>query len=143
MDEYGAGIWSGWLRFHTPLRTGGRRFLTHAEDTADAYRDLEDAFPDRCPLTVWPDPGGFLSFANSIDGDHLGWLTEGEDPDAWPLIVWPRHADQGPPLEGGLIGTLLAWQRGTLAAPGLATLDEDDDPVEFAGFRPWDDSAYW
>ncbi|WP_371591910.1 hypothetical protein [Streptomyces virginiae] len=145
MDGYGAGIWSEWLRFHTPLRVGERRFLTHVEDAADAYRQLKDGDGDATwyPLAVWPEPGGFLPFANSIDGDYLGWLTEGEDPDTWPLIVWPRHAHQGPPLEDGLIDTLLAWQRGTLVTPGFAALDEDDDPVEFAGFRSWDDRAYW
>jgi hypothetical protein len=104
---------------------------------------LKDNYPDRYPLAVWPEPGGFLPFANSYDADHLGWLTEGPDPDAWPLIVWPRHADPQPALEGGLIDTLLAWQRGTLATEGLAALDEEDDPVEHAGFEAWDDSAYW
>ncbi|MFK0256305.1 hypothetical protein [Streptomyces sp. NPDC090445] len=143
MDGYGAGIWSGWLRFRTPLRTGERRFLTHVEDTVDAYRQLKDGHAGPYPLAIWPEPGGFLPFANSIDGDYLGWLTEGGDPDTWPLIVWPRHANQGPPLEGGLIDTLLDWQRGTLATHGFAALDEDDDPVEFADFRSWDDRAYW
>ncbi|MEV4615812.1 hypothetical protein AB0K43_24955 [Kitasatospora sp. NPDC049258] len=46
-------------------------------------------------------------------------------------------------MEQGLIDTLLAWQRGALRTAGLATPDEDDDPVEFAGFEPWDDSACW
>lgn len=142
MALYGGGWFSQWLRFLTPLRTGERRFLTHVRTTLDGYRKLKGNHPDSFPLVPWPEPGGFLPFANSIDGDQLGWLTEG-DPDAWPLIVWPRHASQGPPLEGGLVDTLVAWQRGTLVAPGLAGLDEDDDPVEFAGFEAWDDSAYW
>lgn len=143
MDLYGAGCWSGWLRFFTPLRTGERRYLQHVESTTDGYRQLKGNHPQWYPLATWPEPGGFLPFANSIDGDQLGWLTEGDDPDNWPLIVWPRHADQGPPLKQGLINTLLAWQRGTFSTEGLAALDEDDDPVEFASFESWDDSAYW
>ena len=143
MEVYGAGDWGTWLRFLTPLRTGERRFVTHVEETLDAYRMLKDNYPDGYPLAVWPEPGGFLPFANSYDADHLGWLTRGPDPDAWPLIVWPRHTDQGPALEGGLINTLLVWQRGTPAVPGLAELDEEDDPVEHAGFQAWDDCAYW
>ncbi|WP_282704072.1 SMI1/KNR4 family protein [Streptomyces sp. CC219B] len=144
MDTYGAGIWSDWLRFHTPLRTDGRRFATHVEETLDAYRSLRAGYPEAQPLAAWPEPGGFLPFANSIDGDYLGWLTRGDDPDTWPLIVWPRHARQGPPLEHGLIDTLLAWQRGTLSTEGLPGLDEaDDDPLDFARFRAWDDRAYW
>jgi hypothetical protein len=143
MEVYGAGDWGTWLRFLTPLRTGERRFVTHVEEALDAYRMLKDNYPDGYPLTVWPEPGGFLPFANSYDADHLGWLTQGPDPDAWPLIVWPRHTDQGPALTGGLIDTLLTWQRGTPAVPGLAALDEEDDPVEHAGFDAWDGHAYW
>ncbi|MEU8892553.1 hypothetical protein [Streptomyces sp. NPDC048442] len=144
MERYGAGVWSDWLRFFTPLLPVDheRSFLTHVEEVLSGYRQLRDAHPDMCPLPVWPDPGGFLPFADSIDGDNLGWLTEGDSPDAWPLVVWPRHAAQGPPLEGRLIDTLLAWQRGTLATEGLPGLDQDDDPVEFAGFTAWDTHAY-
>jgi hypothetical protein len=43
----------------------------------------------------------------------------------------------------GLIDTLLAWRRGTPATPGLDELDEEDDPVEYAGFDAWDDDSYW
>ncbi|MFI0038889.1 hypothetical protein ACH4NS_25820 [Streptomyces mutabilis] len=143
MDVYGAGCWSQWLRFLTPLRTGERRFVTHVEKVLGAYRSLQDGYPEEYPLALWPEPGGFLPFANSIDADHLGWLTEGDDPDGWPLVVWPRHAPQGAPLEGGLVDTLVAWQRGRLVTHGLAGLDEEDDPLEFAGFEAWDDRAYW
>ncbi|WP_377268086.1 SMI1/KNR4 family protein [Peterkaempfera sp. SMS 1(5)a] len=144
MELYGAGCWNNWLRFRTPLRTEeGRRFLRQVESVADAYESLGEDDPEEYPLTMWPEPGGFLPFATSLDGDHLGWLTEGADPDAWRLIVWPRHAPQGDPLEAGLIETLLAWQRGSLDEEGFAGLDQDDDPVEFARFEPWDDRAYW
>lgn len=102
---------------------------------SDGYRDLRESFPEDFPLAAWPEPGGFLAFANSIDGDELGWLTQG-DPDRWPVIVYPRHDDQGPPLPGTLTETLLDWMRGRLDAAGFATLDPDDDPLEFLGFVP-------
>ncbi|MDC0767728.1 SMI1/KNR4 family protein [Streptomyces sp. HD] len=137
MEVYGSGCWSGWLRFPAPLRTAAPRFMAYVEETLEAYGDLKDGSPDWYPLNTWPEPDGFLPFADSIDGDHLGWLTRGEDPDAWPLIFWPRHADQGPALRSGLVDVLLAWQRGRLVTPGLCTQDEDDDPVEFAAFEPW------
>ncbi|CAL9631420.1 hypothetical protein SUDANB105_06093 [Streptomyces sp. enrichment culture] len=144
LEVYGAGAFSEWLRLHTPLRTGERRFTTLAGEILDGYRRLRRSHPDDFPLPVWPEPGGFLPFGNSIDGDYLGWLTEGPDPDSWPLVFWPRHARQGPPLAGGLVETLLDWQRGNLVTPGLAHLDEEhDDPLEWAGFRGWDAGAYW
>jgi hypothetical protein len=142
MDRYGAGGWSNWLRFFTPLRTNGRGLADHAAQVLDGYRSLPADFPQYHPLPVWPEPGGFLPFARSIEGDNLGWLTEG-DPDTWALIISPRHADQGPPLPGKLIDTLLEWLRGRFETEGLAGLDELDDPLEFIDFKPWDDEAYW
>lgn len=99
-------------------------------------------FPDLNPLAVWPEPGGFLPFANSIDADEICWLTTG-DPATWPVLVRPRHAEQGPPLTGTLTALLLEWPRGRFPAPGFAELDEDDDPLDFIGFEPWPDAAYW
>ncbi|MFD4259793.1 hypothetical protein ACFWR9_19760 [Streptomyces sp. NPDC058534] len=72
MDLYGAGSWSEYLRFLTPLRTGERRFATHVETVLGAYRSHRDRFPESYRLTAWPEPGGLLPFANSIDADHLG-----------------------------------------------------------------------
>ncbi|ONK11504.1 SMI1/KNR4 family protein [Streptomyces sp. MP131-18] len=142
MSRYGAGCWMGWLRFLTPLRTGEDGFVRHVAQTLNGYRTLREHDPQGHRLPLWPAAGGFLPFANSIDGDQFGWLTEG-DPDGWPLTVWPRHADQGPPLPGTLTEVLLAWLRGTLSAEGLPGLDRDDDPLEYATFEPWTDASYW
>lgn len=143
MDLYGAGIWRDWLRFHTPLREGKVCFTEHIDYFTEAYSSLKESFPEDFPLTVWPEPGGVLPFANSIDGDHLGWLTQGDDPDSWPLIMVPRDGEQGPPLDRGLVDVLLDWQRGDSTLEDFPELDEDDDPVEFAGFEPWDDTSAW
>jgi hypothetical protein len=140
MDIYGAGTWMNWLRFYTPLRTGNG-FANQFATTLTAYRELRDEFPEYYPLAIWPEPNGFLPFASSIDGDELGWLVSGA-PDTWPLIVWPRHADQGPPLPGSLIDTLLDWLRGRLDTDGFTTYDPLDDPLDFIAFEPWTDESY-
>lgn len=141
MNRYGGGCWSNWLRFYTPLRTNGGGLAYQAARVLDGYRSLRASFPESFPLPVWPEPGGFLPFAESIDSDHIGWLAEG-DPDNWPLIVFPRHAPQGPPLPHNLTDTLLEWLRGRFVTEGLPGLDELDDPLEFIDFEPWDDEAY-
>ena len=144
MKAYGSGIWSSWLRFVPPLRTdmpvpsagGYHGLMQHATEINDIYRELRAAHPEFQPLAVWPEPDGFFAFADSIDGDALGWLTIGE-PDEWPLIVYPRHYDQGPPLTGNLVDTLLEWLRGREAPECFQVLDKDDDPLEFATFESW------
>ena len=131
VNTYGGGMWGGELWFPPP---GGLFEL--ADEAASAYRQLRAEFPEHYPLRVWPEPGGFLAFASSANGDYVGWLTLG-DPDSWPVIVWPRDEDQGPALGTGLVDTLVAILRGQ-AVSGLATLDVDDDPLDFATFTPSD-----
>ncbi|MEU5980308.1 SMI1/KNR4 family protein [Streptomyces sp. NPDC047315] len=138
METYGAGCWAGWLRVSDPLAEDAYALAPQAEWYAKTYAELRADFAEYHPLAVWPEPGGFLPFADSIDGDQLCWLTEGADPDAWPLIVVPRHADQGPPLgSGGLVDTLLEWLRGRFAADGLPPLRHPhEDPLDHIGFEP-------
>jgi len=59
------------------------------------------------------------------------------------LIVYPRHADQGPPIRGGLVDTLLEWSRGRIESAGFAGLDPRDDPLDFATFEPADAEWPW
>lgn len=134
MDHYGGGCWGSWLRFPDPHSRGGQELLDWLEQNLDAYRMLHDAFPDECPLPLWPAPGGFLPFADSIDGDVLGWLTDGE-PDAWPLIWWPRHTEQGPAMRTGLLDMLLGWIRGSAVDPVFPAPEEGEDPFERAVFE--------
>jgi hypothetical protein len=119
-----------------PLSTGRHGLAEQVTWFCDAYRGLRAEFPEFQPLAVWPEPGGFLPFASSIDGDQLGWLTEGTTPDDWPLIVYPRHAPQGPPLTGTLTDILLEWLRGRFRTEGLPGLSRADDPLEYIGFEP-------
>jgi hypothetical protein len=143
METYGCGSWSSWLNFfapwpaNTPEPARPYRGLVHfSTEILDIYRDLRTAYPEFHPLAVWPEPGGFFPFAESIDGDALGWLTIGP-PDHWPLIVYPRHYDQGPPLTTSLVETLLGWLRGGDAPESFPRPDQDDDPLENATFAPW------
>ncbi|HZM82874.1 MAG TPA: SMI1/KNR4 family protein [Candidatus Limnocylindrales bacterium] len=139
MEAYGVGLWSDWLGLYTPLRFEKNGLVFNAKQMLDGYRELRAQFPEYFPLAVWPEPGGFLPFASSVDGDDLGWLTVGQ-PDDWPLAVHPRHADQGPPLPGGLLETMLDWLRGR-PVPNFPKLDPLDDPLEFISFKPRDNES--
>ncbi|MEU3604038.1 SMI1/KNR4 family protein [Streptomyces sp. NPDC035033] len=136
-ETYGGGVWCDWLRVKLPLGTGEHDLVPWAHWCTDNYRRLRAGFPDRHPLAAWPEPGGLLPFASSIDGDQLCWLTEGDDPDAWPLIVFPRHDRQGSPLTGTLTGVLLAWLRGELDVAGLPGLAyPHEDPLDLITYEP-------
>jgi hypothetical protein len=140
MNAYGAGCWSNWWSFYTPLQFRSPSFAHRVAEMLDIYRELRGEFPEFYPLAVWPEPGGFLPFADTMEGDVLGWLVDGA-PDDWPLIVWLRSGDQPSPLSGPLIDTLLDWLRGNLDAGGFTTYDQDDDPLDFITFQPWTDGS--
>ena len=129
-DCYGEGIWRGSLAFFSR-----DSLVAFVRQVTDIYRDLRTEFPEFCPLAAWPEPGGFLPFADQ-DGDMLAWLTVG-DPDDWPLVVVPHDDDETCyRIDTGLVETLLAWCRG-VNVPGLYTSDPLDDFLELAVFRRW------
>ncbi|MET8685989.1 SMI1/KNR4 family protein [Streptomyces sp. NPDC004732] len=138
-EAYGAGNWSWWLDMPAPLDLDHRLGLAAStEEMLDGYRSLRESFPEDFPLPAWPEPGGFLPVASTIDGDQIGWCAEGDDPDRWRVAVNPRHAEQGPPLAGNFTGTLLRWLRGGRPAEdGFCWLRKDQDPLEYMFFEPF------
>jgi hypothetical protein len=132
MERYGAGEWRGWLNFF-----GRDELAEKVEVLTGIYRDLRAQFPEFHPLAAWPEPGGFLPFALSIDGDQLCWLTVGA-PDTWPLILIPRDGEPGSRWRTGLADGLLRWSRG-YAPPGMPDPDPLDDLLELARFKAAED----
>jgi hypothetical protein len=118
MEVYGAGTWRGWLQ------------VWHPEDLepADGRGRLAGVLGMR--------PDDFLPFADSIDGDVLGWVRQGP-PDRWPLAWVPRHTDPGPAVPMSLTAALLRWLRG-YDDPVFAPSDPDLDLVDQATFEPSD-----
>lgn len=56
---------------------------------------------------MFPEAGGFLAWGLTDNGDFLGWMVMGRDPEAWPAAVW-REEDGTPEVfEGTGFGALL------------------------------------
>ncbi|MEV6633216.1 SMI1/KNR4 family protein [Actinoplanes sp. NPDC051470] len=141
MKRYGGGSWLHFLYFYTPLRIN--RFLNRARNFAKGYVYQQELVIDAgaTPMQVWPEPGGFLPFANDANAGTLGWVMTGP-PDEWPLLLVSReHWDF--PLPGGLVDTLLDWARGGRPVSEFPVLGGDDDLVQEAVFTPWDAGAAW
>ncbi|MET9632089.1 SMI1/KNR4 family protein [Lentzea sp. NPDC006480] len=136
METYGGGAWSGWLRLWAPLDPDEFGLAERSALVLDSERAAKERFPEYHPLPLWPEPGGYLPFGDSIDGDGIGWLTVGS-PDEWPLILTPRNHEQGPPLSGSLAETVLEWLSGRLRVKGLYKFDKDE-LAEAATFWPAD-----
>lgn len=133
MTSYGGGAWSDWLRLWVPLDPGELGLAERSAAVLGFERTARVTYPEYHPMPLWPEPGGYLPFGDSIDGDRIGWITSGS-PDEWKLVVVPRHADQGPALSGSLSDTLLEWLSGRLRVAGLYRFDKDE-LAEAATFR--------
>jgi hypothetical protein len=125
LERYGSCEFGEWLGIADPRDvSAGFDIAQDAIRTGDEYRKLRDDHSDMYPLAAWPEPGGFLLWGSTIDGDDIGWLAEGE-PDDWPVIILPRHFDQGPPIPVTMTEFLLSWSMGnTFDRPELPDLGE-------------------
>lgn len=121
IDTYGSSEFSKWLGVADPRRNGHGLFAgAIARRMGDQYRMFRSNWPEDNPFAAWPEPGGFLAWGNTDNGDHLGWLTEGE-PDQWPVALWPRHHDHR--VVGGTVTEfLLGWFSGDLVGGELPDL---------------------
>ncbi|MFI0353960.1 hypothetical protein [Actinomadura sp. 9N407] len=98
---------------------------------ADAYNPLREH--DSEMYRLWPEPGGFLGWGTTIEGDWFGWLTEG-DPEGWPIVADGRGNEwiDEQPLRITTTEFLLHWFSGAPDLPYMAQLwaGGEWDPVE-------------
>ncbi|MEU8031139.1 SMI1/KNR4 family protein [Streptomyces sp. NPDC049099] len=84
-ELFGRGAFDGYLQFYLP---GDRHsdLVEHSEWLArwaevHGNRLWEPHWP-------YPAPGGLLKWADSVQADSFYWLTEGPDPDRWPVLAY-------------------------------------------------------
>ena len=88
VEAYGEGSIGGFLWLLHPgsaNRVVEMTGVVRAID--DAYATLRRSHPMTYLLPSLPEQGSFLPWALTDNGDYLGWLVEGCDPDAWPVAV--------------------------------------------------------
>ncbi|MEU5303897.1 hypothetical protein ACH4YO_28260 [Streptomyces noursei] len=52
------------------------------------------------PYALFPAPGGLLEWAGSEQADRFYWLTEGPDPDKWPIVMSEEIPDSWQRFDG-------------------------------------------
>ncbi len=110
--EYGAGTFGRWLRLIEPFdHTASFMDKVYAE-----YRVLRSRGGPDWPL--WPEPGGFLPWATTATGDHVGWRTTGH-PDAWPTVFWCSDQSRSCEYPLGAVGFIVGLFERTLGAPAF------------------------
>jgi hypothetical protein len=95
IERYGVGgfgvegLAGGWLVLLDPFPDGTSFVELSAWDRRNS-RGLQRRFPDQFPgWPMWPLAEGLLPWANTADGDLVGWWTKGE-PDDWGTRFFGR-----------------------------------------------------
>lgn len=89
VDRWGPGRIGDFLGLDTPA-PGYHPVMTlpgSALSEARAYDKLREHHPASHPWPVFPQPGSFLAFGTTDNGDHLGWIVDEGDPGNWPVAV--------------------------------------------------------
>lgn len=62
-------------------------FLGYYAHRLDDMRSWREAEPSRFPYPIFPESSGLLPWAVTPNHDLVFWLTEGRDPNSWPVVV--------------------------------------------------------
>ncbi|MFD8756999.1 hypothetical protein ACFV0O_39400 [Kitasatospora sp. NPDC059577] len=142
VDRYGGVRINGELSVPVPtLRSYGGGsivgFPGFVRRTTDGIA-AELAADEDCPYPVHPEPGGLLSWGSNLNADQFFWLTEGDDPDAWPVVAFYRSLEEWDRFDGGFTAFLLAVLDGTYAYADEVAPRSPDEPLwQFHGDWNW------
>ncbi|MBT2393244.1 hypothetical protein J7E87_28400 [Streptomyces sp. ISL-1] len=84
---FGCGSFDGYLDMFLPNGPQGSLDLVEHALSMASWDDDEDGNTLWAPHRLFPAPGGLLQWAGSEREDSFYWLTEGADPDRWPIMV--------------------------------------------------------
>jgi hypothetical protein len=87
VELYGPGCFANFIWVHDPRSDNpSLNFAKQVDIRLDAFRVLRSQHPDEVAFKLFPEPGGFLPWGATDNGDVLGWLTSGSV-DRWRVLV--------------------------------------------------------
>ncbi|WP_192733300.1 hypothetical protein [Nocardiopsis terrae] len=99
MYWFGPGHFGDFLYAYTPGvelenidLAGGLRL---ARDAFEHHRELDEQLQSKYeqPYPLFPEQGGWLPWAHTIDGDLMFWVTSPGDPNNWTIAAASREDD--------------------------------------------------
>jgi hypothetical protein len=80
-------------------------YVDVARNQLTTLQDLAES-GDSEGYRAFPEPGGLLPWADSLEGDMFFWDTTEDDPDRWTVVVASRNGSWLP-YDGGMVAFLL------------------------------------
>jgi hypothetical protein len=113
IDLYGNGRINDELSVQYPAvrRTDSRVILTALPDftlpDVGSVGTLADDHHGDVELCSFPEPGGLLQWGSTHGADMFFWVTEGDDPDKWPVMAFHRYDCTFHRYDGGMVDFLV------------------------------------
>lgn len=84
VEVFGFGAFDGYLTLWVPGAPSGSDIVEHVEFLARWVEEHDGSLWK--PYRLFPAPGGLLQWADTEQAASFHWLTEGPDPDDWPVL---------------------------------------------------------
>lgn len=98
--------------------TGFEGFVEwHVSDIAPMFEGGDEDYWGGTTYPMYPEPGGLLTWGENEQGDLFWWLTEGDDADRWPVVVWARGPATTFRFDCGMVGLLVSMISGGFPSP--------------------------
>lgn len=92
INSYGTGSINDFLTVLNPFSAHTYlNLIDQIPRILSGLRESREQFPEDYPYPLYFEPGGLLPWGLSIDGDIYCWLTKGNSPDLWDVVVVPRQ----------------------------------------------------
>jgi len=144
IDEYGSVLINGELNVWTPkikpiepeAPNSFSGFVYRTKNGVGEYfLRSRERHPEEYPYPVFPEPGGLLAWGNNYNADSCFWLTKGDEPDKWPIVVWYRQLGVWDRFDGCVAEFLLSILTGNYGmadeiapcSPGVPIWQQRDD----------------
>jgi hypothetical protein len=86
VERFGYGAFDGYLRLLLPDGPPGSLHIVEFNEFWARSAGADGSGPWE-PYRRYPAPGGLLQWASTEQRTSFFWLTEGDDPDRWPILV--------------------------------------------------------
>ncbi|HYQ62613.1 SMI1/KNR4 family protein [Actinophytocola sp.] len=143
------GHFQDFVRVTRPGDMGGSRdeFLGYYAHRLEDMRAWRTGESDRFPLPIFPEPGGLLPWGRSKQGDLFFWLTDGENPEDWPVVAAEREFAYWRAFDGGLVDLLVEVVTGRFDTRPFGVIPRAGAPrfqaVEPPGPPPPSTESFW
>ena len=130
---YGTGVIDNFMGVYNPAATNNYlNLLWQTKTILEALRVTSVEFPSAFPMARFPEPGGFLPFAGTDNGDTVFWVTEG-NPNAWTVAAMDARSPEVFSYEGGMVDFLIDVLSGCVQCPVFPSSFPGQKPISFSG----------